>query len=126
LSQFIMLFVCIYAIQLFALFLYIYWFDKPIFKIDWKIYREKEMYNLIRYGMLLWFAGVASIGLLYFDTLMVGKYMELKFVGFYAVAAFIPTVIDAPSIALEKIAAPKISFSWNAGNKNEIFNVYHK
>lgn len=126
LHQFIILFVCIYAIQLILLIIYIYHFDKPIWKIDWSFFKEKNTMDLIRFGMLLWFAGIASIGLKYFDSIMIGKYMPLAFVGIYTIAAFIPTVIEAPLNAFEKIAAAKIAFAWADGDKAQINAIYHK
>lgn len=126
LDQFIAAFVSIYAIQLALLLSYIFAFDRPTFKIDWPAFREKKMFELIRYGLLLWFASVASIGLKYFDSIMIGKYMPLSFVGIYTVAAFIPTVIEAPLNAFDRIASAKISFAWNAGDKKQIFDIYHK
>lgn len=126
LEQFITLFVAIYAIQFLLLLFYIYHFDKPKLKIDWSVYREKKTFSLIRYGMLLWFAGVASIGLKYFDSIMIGKFMPLAFVGIYTVAAYIPTVIEVPINAFEKIAAAKISFAWSANDRQTIDSIYHK
>lgn len=126
LDQFITLFVCIYGLQLLLLAIYIYHFDRPIFRIDWKMFREKKMFQLVKFGMLLWFAGIASIGLKYFDSIMIGKYMPLSFVGIYTIAAFIPTVIEAPLNAFEKIAAAKISFAWNENDKSQIHAIYHK
>jgi O-antigen/teichoic acid export membrane protein len=81
---------------------------------------------MIKFGLLLWFASVASIGLKYFDSIMIGKYMPLSFVGIYTIAAFIPTVIEAPINAFEKIAAAKISFAYTSGDKTLIYNIYHK
>lgn len=126
LEQFIMGYVAVYALQLAGLVGYIYLFDKPGFRIDWKYFREKKFFELIRYGMLLWFAGVASIGLKYFDSIMIGKFMPLGFVGIYTIAAFIPTVIEAPLTAIDKIAASKISFAWADNKRDEINSIYHK
>ncbi len=126
LDQFIAAFVLIYGLQCAVLLFYIFRFDAPVLRIDWKVFREKKMLNLIRYGMLLWFAGVASIGLKYFDSIMIGKFMPLAYVGIYTIAAFIPTVIEAPLNAFEKIAAAKISFAWSAGDRQQIYNIYHK
>ncbi|MFN8144931.1 MAG: polysaccharide biosynthesis C-terminal domain-containing protein [Bacteroidia bacterium] len=126
LNTFIMLFVGVYAIQLFGIIAYIFSFEKLGFKIDWKIFREKKMFEMIRFGMLLWFASVASIGLKYFDSIMIGKYMPLSFVGIYTIAAFIPTVIEAPLNAFDKIAAAKISFAWAENDHKQIHEIYHK
>lgn len=126
LDQFIAGYVALYAIQLLGLIIYIFIFDKPGFRIDWKYFREKKFPDLISYGLLLWFAGVASIGLKYFDSIMIGKFMPLGFVGIYTIAAFIPTVIEAPLTAIDKIAASKIAFAWAENKHDEIYSIYHK
>ncbi|HNQ13333.1 MAG TPA: polysaccharide biosynthesis C-terminal domain-containing protein [Bacteroidia bacterium] len=126
LDQFITCFAAIYAIQMFVLVAYIFIFDKPGFKIDWKMIREKRMKDVIQYGMILWFAGIASLGLKYFDSIMLAKYMPLAFVGIYTVAAFIPTVIEAPLNALERIAGSKISFAWADNDHDQIREIYRK
>ena len=52
--------------------------------------------------------------------------MPLSFVGIYTVAAFIPTVIEAPLNAFDRIASAKISFAWIAGDRKQIFDIYYK
>jgi O-antigen/teichoic acid export membrane protein len=126
LDQFITAFVGIYAIQLFTLLCYIFWFDKPGFKIDKSHFRLQKIDKLIGYSFLLWLAGVAAIGLKYFDALMIGKYMPLSFVGIYTVAAFIPTIVEAPLNAFEKIASSRIAFAWKDNNMDEIRTIYRK
>lgn len=126
LDQFIMCYVAMYGLQLLMLAAYILQFDKPVLRIDWQTFKEKNFLKLINYGLLLWFAGVASIGLKYLDSIMLGKYLPLAFVGVYTIAAFIPTVIEAPLTALEKIAASRIAFAWADNNKKEILEIYRK
>jgi O-antigen/teichoic acid export membrane protein len=126
LNQFILCFVLIYGVQLAFVIIYIFYFDKVSFKIDWKYFREQKIFELVRYGMLLWFAGVASIGLKYFDSIMIGKFMPIGNVAIYTIAAFIPTIIEAPLNAIEKIAASKISFAWAENKREEIYSIYHK
>ncbi len=123
---FILLYVSVYGIQLVVLLGYIFYFDKPGFKIDWAFLKEKKIASLIRYGLLLWFAGLSSIGLKYFDTIMVGKYMPLAFVGIYSIAAFIPTIIEAPANALERIGSAKIAFAWSNNDLSQIGEIYRK
>ena len=126
LDGFIAAFVALYGFQMVTLLVYIFQFDRPGFRIDWQVFREKKFTELIRFGLLLWFASVASIGLKYFDSIMIGKFMPLSFVGIYTIAAFIPTVIEAPLNAFEKIAASKISFAWARNDRQEIYSIYHK
>jgi O-antigen/teichoic acid export membrane protein len=126
LDQFIMAFVAIYGIQMIGLLVYIFQFDRPGFKIDWPFFKEQNFVQLIRYGLLLWFASVASIGLKFFDAIMIGQYMPLAFVGIYTVAAFIPTIIEAPLNAFDRIASSKIAFAWKENNREEINSIYQK
>ncbi len=126
LNQFIACYVALYGLQLLLLLTYIFQFDRPKFKIDVPYFREKNFLQLVNYGLLLWFAGVASIGLKYLDSIMLGKYLPLGFVGIYTIAAFIPTVIEAPLTALEKIAASRIAFAWADNNRKEILEIYRK
>ncbi len=126
LQQFIACYVFLYGLQLLLLLAYIFQFDKPKFKIDIPYFREKKFLQLVNYGLLLWFAGVASIGLKYLDSIMLGKYLPLSFVGIYTIAAFIPTVIEAPLTALEKIAASRIAFAWAEDNRKDILEIYRK
>ena len=126
LHQFIIAFVGIYAMQLLVLLFYVFIFDKPGIVIDWNTFKEKKFFRLISYGLLLWFASVASIGLKYFDSIVMGKYMALSFVGIYTVVAFVATIIEAPLNAFDKIASAKIAFAWEDKNLKEINDIYYK
>ncbi|MFM7016214.1 MAG: lipopolysaccharide biosynthesis protein [Bacteroidota bacterium] len=126
LHQFILAFVGVYVIQLLMLVVYIFIFDKPGLKINWTTFKEKKFFRLISYGLLLWFASVASIGLKYFDSIVMGKYMALSFVGIYTVVAFVSTIIEAPLNAFDKIASAKIAFAWEEKNLKEINDIYYK
>jgi O-antigen/teichoic acid export membrane protein len=126
LEQFILSFVGIYVIQLLILLAYVFLFDKPGIKIDWVTFKEKKFFRLISYGLLLWFASVSSMGLKYFDSIVMGKYMALSFVGIYTVVAFVSTIIEAPLNAFDKIASAKIAFAWEEKNMKEIDDIYYK
>lgn len=126
LQMFVLSFVGIYFVQLLSLLVYVFYFDRPGFKVDWPFFREQKVMQLVKYGMLLWFASVASIGLKYFDSIMIGQYMPLSFVGIYTVAAFIPTIIEAPLNAFDRIASSKIAFAWQEKNMEEIDSIYRK
>lgn len=126
LDGFIMAFVAVYGMQFIAVLMYIFWFDRPGLKIDWAFFRAQQYGQLIRYGLLLWFASAAAIGLKYIDTIMIGQYMPLRFAGVYAVAAFIPTIIEAPLNAFDRIAASRIAFAWKENNRDEIASIYRK
>lgn len=52
----------------------------------------------------------------YIDSVIIGMYLPLASVGVYAIAALIPTVIEAPLAAIEKISNPAIAKEWENGN----------
>ncbi|HNR19825.1 MAG TPA: polysaccharide biosynthesis C-terminal domain-containing protein [Bacteroidia bacterium] len=126
LDQFVLLFVSIYGFQLFILFIYIYLIDKPSLKVDAVFLKDKEPVSMLRYGMLLSFAALSSLGLKYLDVVMLGQYVPLAMVGIYSVVVFIPTVIEAPLGAVEKIGVATISQAWNDGNIEDIRKVYYQ
>lgn len=126
LDQFILLFVGIYLIQLVLLIIYIWYEDKPGLSIDWLYFKKKGFRQFFSYGIILWFAAVASLGLKELGTIVLGKFMKLDYVAIYTIAAFIPTLIEAPLTALEKIATPKVSYAWNANNRTELLEIYEK
>lgn len=126
LYQFIQLFVGVYAIQLSLLIFYIFYEEVPGFKIDWKYFRKNNLMKILKYGWLMWFAGLGSIGIKELGTIVLGKYMALQFVAIYAISAFIPTIIEAPLNALERITTSKIAYAWNENNQSEINVIYQK
>jgi O-antigen/teichoic acid export membrane protein len=57
---------------------------------------------------------------------MIAKFMPLAFVAIYTVAAFVPTVIEAPLNALERIAGSKIAHAWAVNDMQQIREIYQK
>jgi len=125
-DQFIMLFTSIYGLQFITLIVYIFIIDNPSFKIDHAFLTEQQPRQMIKFGLLLSFAALSSLGLKYLDVVMLGKYVPLSLVGIYAICSFIPTVIEAPLSALEKIGLAKISEAWSKNNMEDIRSIYFK
>lgn len=126
LYQMVVCFVMIYGIQLLFLLIYIFRVDKPKFKFDLAFIRKRNLNEMIFYSSLLSFASIASLGIKYMDAVFIGKYLPLGFVGIYAIAAFIPNVIEAPLNALERITMAKISHALATNNLEEIKDIYYK
>ena len=126
LDTFILIFVLIYAFQLALLFFYLLRIDNPSVKVDREFLKEQKVIAMLRYGFLLSFASIASLGLKFLDSIMIGNYMPLGFVGIYSIAAFIPTVIEAPLNSLDRIAYTKISHALSNNNQSEIREIYFK
>jgi O-antigen/teichoic acid export membrane protein len=126
LKTFITLFVSIHLIQLVALFGYLLKVDVPSIKVSQAIFNRKTLAPMISYGLLLLFAGTASMGIKLLDTIVLGQFVSLDLVGVYAVVAFIPTFIEAPLNALDKIASPKIASALVNNDTKQILEIYTK
>jgi O-antigen/teichoic acid export membrane protein len=81
---------------------------------------------MISFGFMMSLAGLTSLGLKFLDIVLLGKYVALSLVGVYAIAAFIPTLIEAPYNALDRIIAPRVANAWANQNMEEIRDIYKK
>lgn len=126
LKTFVALYVSIHLIQLVALFGYLMKVDVPSIKVSKSIINRQTLAPMISYGLLLLFAGTASMGIKLLDTIVLGQFVTLDLVGVYAVVAFIPTFIEAPLNALDKIASPKIASALVHNDKKQILEIYSK
>lgn len=126
LDQFVFLFVLVYGIQMVLVFLYVFWIDKPGIMPDKEKFNREEIAGMLRFGIILSFAILSSIGLKEVSVIIIGKYLPLAQAGIYAIAAFIPLVIEAPLNALDRIVQPKTSSAWASNNLEEIKIIYEK
>lgn len=125
-DQFVFLFISIYGLQLIILLIYIFVIDKPKIKVDVVFLKEQNPKAMFTYGLLLSLAALSSLGLKYLDVVMLGKFVPLSLVGIYAISAFIPTVIEAPLSALEKISLTAIAQARSKNNMEDIREIYFK
>lgn len=126
LQQFIGGYVAVYAVQVSLLVVYLLKVDKAAIKIDWEFLKTQPVKEMIQFGLLLSTTAVAAIGLKTLDAVFLGKYQMLSFVGIYTIAAFIPTIIEAPLNALDRIVVARVAQSFNNGNFDELRNVYYQ
>lgn len=126
LSVFVWLFVGIYFVQGVALLLYIFSIQKVNLKPDFKMISEIGFTDMAVYGIWMSFVSVASIGIKYIDSIVIAKYYVLDLVGIYTIAAFIPNVIEAPLLALERIAGAKIAHAIAHNHIEEVKKIYYK
>ena len=132
-DQFIMLFVAIYGGQFLVMLIYLFYEDRPSLRINWEKYREHTPRIMFTYGIILTFGNLASLGLKYLDTIMLGMYQPkeaslnaLDVVGVYSIAAFVATFVEAPMNALEKIMVPKMADGWKRNDIDDIRQMYYK
>ena len=126
LDSFIYLYVVVYGLQVILVILYVIWEEKPSLKFDLKYLNTQNPRAMMKYGFLLSFAALTSMALKSLDAIMLGHYVSLAVVGVFAIAVMIPTIIEAPLNALDKIAAPRISNAWLTNNMVEIQDIYYK
>lgn len=123
-QEFLFLFTGIYGVQTLILTGYIFIIDKPGFRISLSKFSKPGINKMLYFGIIMAVASISSMGLRYIDIIFIGKYLSLSMVAVYAVAAMIPTIIEAPLVAIEKITAPKIANAWAQDNAEEIKKIY--
>ena len=126
LTAMVMLFFSAYTLQALVLLIYIYKIDKPSLKINFNKFKEVGRKEILIYGMILSVTSITSLSIKYIDVMMLGAYVPLSLVGVYAIAAFIPTVIEAPVNSFERISNAKVANEWHQNNLAEIFKIYQK
>jgi O-antigen/teichoic acid export membrane protein len=126
LAQFMSLFVTVSLLQATFMMVYIYRIDKPSLKIDLDHLKKIGLSNLFKYGLLLTVSTVSSLSLKHLDTVLIGKYMGLEYVGVFAVAAYMALVIEIPLTSLERIAHAKIAQAWANKDENSIKKIYYQ
>lgn len=133
-DQFIMLFIAIYGAQFAIMVLYLFYEDRPSLRINWKQYYEEHTPRVMfSYGLTLSLGVIATLGLRYMDTIMLGMYKPqqaglnaLDIVGIYSIAAFVATFVEAPMNALDKIMVPKMADGWKRNDMADIQQMYYK
>jgi O-antigen/teichoic acid export membrane protein len=125
LTQFMIGYVFIYFLQLIALSVYLIIVGDPSFKIDWPKLKSENIKEMTYFGFYVSVAGFASLGLNTIDAIILGAY-GLTTLGIYTVVAFIPTIIQTPLNALDRISAPKIAFALHENDTKELTTIYYK
>ena len=126
LPQFIGSYIGIYALQLILLIIYLLKEDKPSLIIDWSFFKQQGLKEMISFGLLLSFSSIAALGLKTLDSILIGKFLPLGFVGIYAIASFIPTIIETPLNALDRIVTAKVAHAVVENDMAEVKDVFYK
>lgn len=125
LQAFIILFVGVYGTQTISLLAYIYITDNPGLQVNWELLRKSNYSEMLIFGLWMSFVSVASLGIKFIDSIVLAKNFHLEFVGIYAIAAFIPNVIEAPLNSLDKIAGTKIAHAITHKDYDEVRKIYY-
>lgn len=123
---FIYLLLGIYGIQAAILFAYVFLYDRPTFKINFHKIKSVGLSSIIKYGLSMTLAVLATTGLKFIDAVMIGNYFSLDYVAVFSVTAFIAMIIEIPLNSLERISSIQIAALWKKGDEAEINNIYKK
>ena len=126
LSQFINLFVLSYLLQTIVMCIYLFKVDSPSFKIDTAFFRTVGIKKLVGFGLLLAVTNISSLSLKFLDSILIGKYYNLSYVGVFAVAAFISVVIEVPLNSLERISHTKIAQAFANKDLKSVKDIYYQ
>ncbi|MFY9307874.1 MAG: polysaccharide biosynthesis C-terminal domain-containing protein [Bacteroidia bacterium] len=125
-TQFVYLFMLIYLLQLVSMIVYILSIDKPSLKVDITFLKSVGLPRLLQFGIILTVSNFSSIGLKHLDTLVLGRYMSLDYVGIFAVSAYIAMIIEIPLTSLEKITHAKVAQGWANSDIEGIKQIYYQ
>ncbi len=123
---FVFSFVGLYALQVLFLLIYAIVSDSVSLKINFPKVKSVGLKSMVKYGLLLSLASISSSGLKFIDTVMIGAFLELDFVGVFTVTSFIALIIDIPLVSLEKISNVQIAKFWVENNIEGIKSIYKK
>lgn len=126
LQQFILAYIGVYVFQLLLLVVYLVKEDGLRLKPDKDFFANQDIKGMVMFGLLLAVPGIASLGLKTLDTVMLGKFYSPAFVGIYAIVSFIPTIIETPLNALERIATTRISHALAENKVEEVRDIFYK
>lgn len=126
LDEYIFLFTAVYGLQTLVLFFFILRIDRISLRPDREFFSQQGTSKIMTYGLLMAFASLSSLGLKFLDAIMLGREVPLSEVGIYTIAAFIPTVIEIPLAALEKILNPRMAHSMVHGEREKLREMYYR
>jgi O-antigen/teichoic acid export membrane protein len=75
---------------------------------------------------LLSLSSIAALGLKTLDSVLIGKFLPLSFVGIYTIASFIPTIIETPLNALDRIVTAKVAHAVAENDMEDVKDVFYK
>ena len=119
-------FLSTYLLQLLAVTIYTVGVGRISLIPDKSFVTRNLINEMLRYGWMVFPAGVASMAIKLLDAVVLGQFVSLSLVGIYSIAAFIPIFIEAPINALDKVANARISHSWEKNDLENIQEIYYK
>jgi len=126
LHQFVISYVLTYLFQLLILLVQTLRIGAFSLKINTLLFPRSLVKEMLVYGFTIFGAGFASLAIKLLDAVILGQYVPLALVGIYGIAAYIPTFIEAPVNALDKVASARVAHAWEKGDMENIREIYYK
>ncbi|HTL81081.1 MAG TPA: polysaccharide biosynthesis C-terminal domain-containing protein [Bacteroidia bacterium] len=126
LDQFVWSIFITYASQFAIVAMYVFVIDRPGLRVDTAFIKKIGWNKIITYSLLLAVTALSSLSMKFLDTVMIGAYLPLKFVGIYSIGAFIAQFIETPLYSLERVAGIKIAHAMQENNLKEVKDIYTK
>ncbi|WP_242093384.1 lipopolysaccharide biosynthesis protein [Aestuariivivens sediminicola] len=121
-NQFIYALVIVHALRMLTMALYAFSLRLPVICFS----RLLNMNSILSYSALIILAGSVANIILELDKFMIGLYIEIENVAYYAVAIYIASVIAVPSRAMHQITNPLTAKLLNERNTRELRLLYRK
>ncbi|WP_242204623.1 lipopolysaccharide biosynthesis protein [Aestuariivivens insulae] len=121
-NQLIYALVMVYFIRTAAMALYAFSLRFP--KISFR--RLSNVSSILKYSALIIIAGSIASVILEIDKFMIGHYIKIENVAYYAVAIYIASVVGVPSRAMHQITYPLTAKLLNEKNSVELKLLYQK
>lgn len=121
-DQFVYSVVGIYLLRMVLMQLYAYYIRKPILRFS----RLPNLSEIIKYSSLIIIAGSIATVILEIDKFMIGHFIEIEKVAYYAVAIYIALVISVPARSMYQITNPLTAQLFNENKLKELEELYKK
>ena len=125
-EQFMKIFVANYGLQF--LFLFGYAFREKLFEFSFPrdLVSIEQFKRIGNYGIFSFFSATTIVLIGNVDVLMLSTLTDFSQTGIYAIAFYIGAVIAIPRKAVQKIAFPMISKSFQANDLDNVADIYAK
>ena len=130
-SLFLVLLVAIYVIRMLVMMGYAFRERAPKFMLSRKLNTAtnkllSKRSSILKYSVLIIVAGSVATLLIDIDKFMIGKYVAIENVAYYAVAIYIATVIGVPARAMHQITYPMVAKMLNNKDWEPMLDLYKK
>ncbi|WP_242132324.1 lipopolysaccharide biosynthesis protein [Aestuariivivens marinum] len=114
--------VLVHLVRVMVMALYAFSLKLPVINLK----KLPNIASILKYSALIIIAGSIANVILEIDKFMIGHYIKIENVAYYAVAIYIASVVGVPSRAMHQITSPLTAKLLNEKNKVELKLLYQK